>query len=175
MDAYIAPPDTASEAAFYSCIKGASEYYKVPSMALLSIYAQERGSSQQTARNQNRSQDYGRFQINDASWKQYLAEHHIRLNQVLTDNCLNAYVGANIFKQRYVVCKSDVWCAIGLYHSANEPHRSNYVENVYSKYRSLQKDTKFLNWFRSLALYDASTGNWEYFRGGAVHAATTSR
>ena len=175
MDAYIAPVDTMSEPAFYSCIKGASEYYKVPSMALLAIYAQERGSSARTSGNANRTQDYGRFQINDASWKQYLAEHRIPLNRVLKDNCLNAYVGANIFKLRYLACKSDVWCAIGLYHSANEPYRSAYVGNVYKKYQVIQQDKEFLNWFRSLALYDASKGKWEYLIAGAGHAATTSR
>ena len=175
MDVYISPADTMSEPAFYSCIKGAAEYYKVPSMALLAIYAQERGSSARTSDNANRTKDYGRFQINDASWRQYLAEHRISLSRVLKDDCLNAYVGAHIFKMRYVTCKSEVWCAIGLYHSANEPYRSSYVSNVYKKYQAIQKDREFLDWFRSLAVYDASTGKWEYLIAGAGHAATTSR
>lgn len=175
MDVYIPPADIASETVFYSCIKGASEYYKVPSIALLSIYAQEHGSAKTVSVNSNKTRDLGRFQINDGSWKQYLLEHRIMLNRVLNDSCLNAYVGANIFKLRYVACKSDVWCAIGLYHSANEPYRSAYVGNVYEKYQIIQRDKVFLNWFRSLAIYDASTGHWGNFRGGTGHAATTSR
>ncbi len=175
MDAYIPPVDIHSEAAFYSCIKGASEYYKVPSMALLAIYGQEQGKHHAPSRNANGSSDHGRFRINDASWKQYLSDHNIRLEQVSLDSCLNAYVGANIFKIRYATCKTDVWCAIGLYHSGNEPYRSVYVRRVFEKYQKIQSDARFLSWFRSLPLYDASTGNWKYFGKGAWDATTNAR
>lgn len=160
MDAYIAPWDTQSESAFYSCVKGAAEYYQVPVMALLAIYQQEQGSSRQASRNANQSQDYGRFQINDRSWAGYLAQHRIALRRVMQDNCLNAYVGAHIFQLRYRSCQKQVWCAIGLYHSANEPHRTAYVNKVYTKYQVLQNQAGFLSWFKALASYHASSGSW---------------
>ncbi len=174
MDAYIAPHDTHSEATFYSCIKGAAEYYRVPAMALLAIYAQEQGPTGKSTSNTNRSKDYGRFQINDQSWAGYLSEHRIALERILRDNCLNAYVGAHIFQLRYRSCQTRVWCAIGLYHSANEPYRSDYVRKVYLKYQLIQSNSRFLNWYRALATYHASTGNWTIQQAGAVHATTTN-
>jgi Transglycosylase SLT domain len=169
MDTYFPPQDTHSESAFYACVKGAAEYYQVPAMALLAIYRQEHGQSGGMSMNSDGTADYGRFQINGI-WEEHLHAHHIRLEQVKKDNCLNAYVGANIFKNRYASCKGNVWCAIGLYHSGNEPYRSRYVSLVYKKYQVLERDRIFLNWYRSLPIYHASQGRWE-FLGEQKHAA----
>lgn len=161
MDAYISPTESQSEAVFYACVKGAADYYQVPVMALLAIYAQERGSSGASNLNKNQSRDVGRFQINDQSWQTYLAQHRISIPRLQRDNCLNAYIGAHILQLRYRRCEQQIWCAIGLYHSANEPQRSAYVARVYQQYQQIQSNPAFLNWFRGLARYDASTGSWK--------------
>ncbi len=166
--AYVPPQVPQTEAVFYSCIRGASAYYRVPSLALVAIYRQEQGATGKASKNRDGSEDRGRFQVNSKAWDGYLAAHRITPKMIAGDNCLNAYIAAKIFQIGLKQCKDDVWCGVGVYHSVNEPYRTVYVHAVAGQYRVMEKDQDFLAWLRSLPAYHAEAGRWDSPAGAGI-------
>jgi hypothetical protein len=112
-------------------------------MALLAILKQESGGrTGVVATNKNGSKDYGPAQFNDRSWGKYMRDKYGLSLDTLTNNMCQAIM-AQAYALRYEWNRCikngnpSIWCGIAYYHSPTKKYQDIYVQNVWSKYRSI--------------------------------------
>lgn len=125
------------------CVSAAANRYQVPEMALLAILKQESGGrTGVVATNKNGSKDYGPAQFNDRSWGKYMRDKYGLSLDTLTNNMCQAIM-AQAYALRYEWNRCikngnpSIWCGIAYYHSPTKKYQDIYVQNVWSKYRSI--------------------------------------
>lgn len=110
------------------CIESAAKRHGVPLAALLGILATEGGKPGQALSNTNGTWDMGPFQINTCHVNSLL-RRGIAPEDVLADACVNADAAAWLLSQE-LDRSSDLWEAIGAYHSRTGHLHRAYVRRV---------------------------------------------
>jgi soluble lytic murein transglycosylase-like protein len=114
------------------CIEQAASVYKVPSIIILSVMAQESGKAGKYTSNNNNTRDYGPMAIN-SSWLPKLYKNGITESSLLKNGCLNVLVGTAILRKYAVATRGNWWQAVGNYHSKTEVLHKKYLMKVADK------------------------------------------
>jgi len=136
--------DNMARGAFVSdCINAAASTYRLPPAVLVILLNMENGRLGEVSGNSNHTVDIGPMQVN-ASWLPKLAAHWRASKEetyrALRDEvCANIEGGAWILRQALDEAKGDLWEGVGLYHSHNEAHKTDYLRKVFQQVMRLQK------------------------------------
>jgi hypothetical protein len=128
------------------CIEAAAKAHKLPSGIIFILLDVEGGRLGKVSENKNQTVDIGPMQINEI-WLDVLAkrwgasreETYVALRD---EFCANVEGGAWILRQALDQAGGDFWEGVGLYHSRNELHKSNYLRKVFERALALQKTTE---------------------------------
>lgn len=126
-----------------ACIEAAAAAHELPAGIILILLDVEGGRLGEVSGNRNQTVDIGPMQVNEI-WLDKLASHwrasREQTYRALRDEfCANVEGGAWILRQALDQAGGDFWEGVGLYHSRNEPHKSNYLRKVYERARQLVK------------------------------------
>lgn len=135
--------DLAKGAFVKDCIDAAANAHSIPSEVLLIILNVENGRLGAVSQNTNDTVDIGPMQVNQI-WLPKLAAHWRASREAtylaLRDEfCANIEGGAWILRQALDEAKGDLWEGIGLYHSHNERHKTEYLRKVLAQGQRLQR------------------------------------
>jgi hypothetical protein len=143
-----APPvhaaDDMARGAFVSdCISAAASTYRLPPAVLVILLNVENGRLGEVSSNSNHTVDIGPMQVND-SWLPKLAAHWKASKEetyrALRDEvCANIEGGAWILRQALDEANGNLWEGVGLFHSHNEAHKTDYLRKVFQQAMRLQK------------------------------------
>lgn len=106
------------------CIDRASHHYKLDPTLVRAVLRQEGGGKSTVSRNDNGTVDLGPMQINSIHLPE-LAKYGISRDLLVSNPCLNVYIGAWMLKREISQAK-DVWTGIGNYHSHTPYHNAKY-------------------------------------------------
>jgi hypothetical protein len=131
--------------AVVECIEAAADAHRLPPAILVILLNVEGGSIGEVSGNKNETVDIGPMQVNEI-WLDKLARRWKASREdtyrALRDKvCANIEGGAWILRQALDEARGDFWEGVALYHSHNEPHKSNYLRKVFEQTRKLQKAT----------------------------------
>lgn len=126
-----------------ACIDEAARLHAIPPDVLLILLNVEGGSLGAVSPNTNKTVDIGPMQVNQI-WVPKIAEHWRASRQAtylaLRDEfCANVEGGAWILRQALDEAEGDLWEALGLYHSHNPRHKSDYLRKVLAHGHKLQR------------------------------------
>jgi hypothetical protein len=126
-----------------ACIDAAARAYSIPSEVLLILLNVENGRLGAVSQNKNDTVDIGPMQVNQI-WLPKLAEHwrasrEATYRALRDEFCANVEGGAWILRQALDEAEGDLWEGIGLYHSHNERHKTDYLRQVLAQGRRLQR------------------------------------
>jgi hypothetical protein len=138
-----AADDLAKGAFVKECIDAAAHAHSIPAEVLLILLNVENGRLGAVSQNKNDTVDIGPMQVNQI-WVPKLAEHwrasRAAAYRALRDEfCANVEGGAWILRQALDEADGDLWEGIGLYHSHNERHKTDYLRLVLAQGRRLQR------------------------------------
>ena len=135
------------------CVIEAVVQQQLPLGVFLSIAKQEGGRVGQSVPNRSArdgrvwSFDHGPMQINDYSWSTRVQKTFgVSMQQVRDDLCLNARVGAWIFRQAINDAKGNVWHGVAYYHSRNPQFANSYMWKVWGHYQRIEPEIRRLGW-----------------------------
>lgn len=112
------------------CIYQTAKDYKVPIMALMSIWAVEGGETGKASRNKDGSFDYGAFQINTFWTNKFRDWFKINKEHIRDNFCMNVRAAGYILRYSINFKKGDFWEGVGMYHSMNKTKALNYKLKV---------------------------------------------
>lgn len=126
------------------CLAGAARRNDVPPEVLILLYENEGGALGQISHNTNGTVDIGPFQINEV-WLPALAARwgvprRGAYELLLSQFCANAEAAAWILRTNLDNAHSDLWEAVGRYHSGNETLKLGYLKQVYAHIVALLKE-----------------------------------
>ena len=130
---FVSVVDAAFAATFTreQCIAGASAHYLVHPDIIRAILRQEGGRVGAVSWNRNGTYDIGPMQINSSHLSE-LRGFGISRDQLLTDECLNIYIGTWMLKKA-IVTAPNVWAGIGDYHSHTPDLNVTYQWQVWQR------------------------------------------
>lgn len=130
----VPPPE--AQPVTLDCVVAVSRRYQVPIEILAGLLAQERGRLGTRSPNRNGTVDLGPMQIN-SFWLPTLRRYGISEDQMLHHGCYNVAVGAWIVRYEQARGRSDLWRAVGRYHSPDPVRAAGYARKVAGKVRDL--------------------------------------
>jgi soluble lytic murein transglycosylase-like protein len=126
-----------------SCIEAAAEAHRLPPAMLVVLINVEGGSLGKVNSNANATVDIGPMQVNqiwlDKLAKRWRASREETYRALRDEVCANIEGGAWILRQALDEARGDFWEGVALYHSHNEPHKTNYLRKVLRQVQKLQK------------------------------------
>ena len=123
------------------CVLDAAHSSGMPAAALFAILATEGGKTGEALSNKNGTWDMGPFQVNTVHLNE-LAAMGISPDAVLRDGRVNAYAAAWLLRKEYRRT-SNLWRAIGAYHSRTPHRRDAYIRRVKSNLERLRREGVF--------------------------------
>ena len=120
------------------CVLDAARVSGMPAAALFAILATEGGKTGEALSNKNGTWDLGPFQVNTVHLKE-LAAMGISPDVVLRDGRVNAHAAAWLLRKEYRRT-SNLWQAIGAYHSRTPHRRDAYIRRVKSNLERLKRE-----------------------------------
>lgn len=146
------PMDLPPSFPIHKCVVEAVVQHQLPLGVFLSLAKQESGRVGQSVPNKTPSGrvwsfDHGPMQINDYSWGAKIQKNFgWTMEQVRDDLCLNAKVGAWIFRQAINDAKGNIWHGVAYYHSRNPKHANPYMWKVWGHYQRIEPELRRLGW-----------------------------
>ncbi len=128
------PPET--QPVTLECVVAVSQRYRVPIEIIAGILAQEHGQLGQKMPNRNGTYDMGPMQVN-SFWLPFLHHYGVGESHMLRHGCYNVAVGAWIVRYEQARKNSDIWQAVGRYHSPNPSLAASYALRVAGKVRDI--------------------------------------
>lgn len=135
----------------HDCIARAAAYYDLSTDVLVAIRMQENGTSGRSSKpNKNGSLDLGPYQINEIH-RTTFARSGVSLENIRDDECINTFSAAYLLAKeiqtsrvmvdgRPVISPSNLWKAIGNYHSATPIYHMAYRAQVNRRLHKLVTD-----------------------------------
>lgn len=125
-----------------ACIEAAATAHRLPPAVLVILLNVEGGSLGKVSGNKNQTVDIGPMQVNQI-WieklaKRWRASREETYRALRDEVCANIEGGAWILRQALDEAGGDFWEGVALYHSHNEPHKSNYLRKVLEHTRKLR-------------------------------------
>ena len=120
------------------CVLDAARVSGMPAAALFAILATEGGKTGEALSNKNGTWDLGPFQVNTVHLRE-LAAMGISPDVVLRDGRVNAHAAAWLLRKEYRRT-SNLWQAIGAYHSRTPHRRDAYIRRVKSNLERLKRE-----------------------------------
>lgn len=125
------------------CIEAAAASHQIPAGIILILLDVEGGRVGHVSENKNQTVDIGPMQINeiwlDLLAKRWGASREETFAALRDEFCANVEGGAWILRQALDRAGGDFWEGVGLYHSRNEPYKSNYLRKVFERAQALSK------------------------------------
>lgn len=111
--------------------------YGIEPLLFRALMHQEGGPGDRYVYNPNGTYDIGAAQYNSANLGE-LRAYAITNHLLLSDECLNVYIGAWFFKRELVRANYNVWLAVGNYHSHTPSERYKYQLLVWRRLQELR-------------------------------------